>query len=496
MGKYKNAWNILSNYGNKVWSIVSIFIFIPIYIKFLGIESFAVIGFYTLLLGIISFADSGLTSAVIKEFSSTSKSDYKYSVLKLIEKYYIFICFSIALLIFVFSPLIAKYWLTSDTITILNLTYYIRLIGVGIVLQLLVSLYNGALFGLNHQVEANAYQIIWNVFKSLGAVFALLLINKSLEVFFIWQIVCNLIYVIFVRFRVIFRLRQLGVKLTMVINKIPKEIITYISGMILIAIVAAINTQADKIITSYLFPLKLYGYYTIASTLAQGPIMLGIPLAFSVFPLLSNLVSIRDYSKLKNTFLKSTFILNNLVILTGILLVLYTKEILIFWTKTSIEINYLDDILITSKLLIIGSVFLALQLLFYYGLLAFGETKYNIRQGIVQVLIGIPILYFLVNFFGTKGAGISWIIINLGSLVYLFFILTNKYLKINKLKFLSNNLIIPFFCSILICSIFYAFHINFIVSILISGILSVFVNVMIYNIINGYKTFSYSGILL
>jgi hypothetical protein len=40
-----------------------------LYIHYLGIESYAIIGFYTLLLGIISFADAGMSSAIIKEFS-------------------------------------------------------------------------------------------------------------------------------------------------------------------------------------------------------------------------------------------------------------------------------------------------------------------------------------------------------------------------------------------------------------------------------------------
>lgn len=493
--KYGNVWNILSNYGNKFWSIVSVFIFIPLYIKYLGVESFAVIGFYSLLLGIISFADSGLSSAVIKEFSSSNENDYKYSILRLIEKYYILICIFICAIIFVSAPIIAKYWLTSETIAIDDLTYYLRLISIGIVIQLLSLLYNGALFGLNYQLEANLYQIIWNIFKSLGVVLVLILVGKTLENFFIWQISCNIVYVIVIRFRVIFRLKQLDNKLNMVINKIPPDIIKYISGMILIAIVSAINTQADKIMTSSMFSLKVYGYYTLSSTLAQVPLMLAMPLAISMFPIFSKLASISETSKLKSTFEKSSFILNNLVILSGILLIFYMKDVLLLWTKNSIEIAYLQDVIISCKLLVIGSIFLSLQLIFYYVLLSYGKTKYTIVQGTIQLLIGIPILYFLVRKLGIVGAGVSWIIINVGSFIFLFLILSKKYLEFNRFGYLLNNIFVPLIISFGVSFFVYSLSFNFIISIFISGLISLFLNMIYYNIRNGHKIFSYSGLV-
>jgi O-antigen/teichoic acid export membrane protein len=499
MKKHENVWNILSNYGNKIWSIVSVFLFIPLYIKYLGIESFAVIGFYSLLLGIISFADSGLSSAVIKEFSSSSEYIYKYSVLRLIEKYYIYICVSIGVIIFAFAPIIAKYWLTSETIGLKDLTYYLRLIGIGIVIQLISSLYNGAMFGLGFQLEANFFQITWNVFKSLGVVLVLIFVGKTLEVFFIWQILCNLIYVLFLRYRVVYRLKQFEKHLGIIIDKIPRNIVAYISGMILIAIVSAINTQADKIITSYMFPLKIYGYYTISSTLAQVPLMLGMPLAISIFPIFSKFISTSELSRLKLSFEKSSFILNNLVLLAGILLILYTNEIVLLWTKNSIEKAYFHDVMISCKLLIIGSTFLSLQLIFYYVLLAFGRTKYNIIQGIIQVLIGIPFLYLFVSKLGIAGAGVSWIIINLGGFIFLFIVISKEYIKFSKMKYLLYNLFIPLFISLGTCLVLYFiainFSINFIITIIISGVLSLLLNFIYYNIRNRNKILNYSSLI-
>lgn len=78
--------NILSNYGNKLWGILSIYLFVPLYIQLLGVEAYGIISFYTVVLSIISLADLGLSSAVIKEFSTSSPDSYKYSIFRLIEK--------------------------------------------------------------------------------------------------------------------------------------------------------------------------------------------------------------------------------------------------------------------------------------------------------------------------------------------------------------------------------------------------------------------------
>lgn len=499
MSKSKSVLNIVSNYGNKLFSLISVFIFIPLYIKYLGIESYAVIGFYSLLLGIISFADSGLSSAIIKEFASTESSQYKYSILRLIEKRYILICITVTALIFLFSPLIAQQWLTSETIPENDLIYFLRLISVGISLQLLSSLYFGSIFGLGFQIEANLLQIIWNIFKSFLVVIALIFIDNNLEVFFIWQIVCNLFYILALRYRVIHHLKNYGLILIVIIKKIPKSILNYVGGMALIAIISSINSQADKIVTSSFFSLKIFGYYTVASTIAQIPVILAMPMTISLFPIISRIVSKSDIDELKTIFIKSTFILNSLIFIAMFALFFYTKELILLWTTNSVEISFRPEVIRSAKFLIIGSSLLALQLMFFYILLSFGKTKYNVMQGVVQILVGIPTLYFFVNKIGMSGGGISWILINLGGLIYLFIIVTKKYIKLNMLNYIYKNYLSPFIISLLVfIAFFYVYKmlsINFIIIIAMSSFFSILLNLLYYNIRNKLSLFNYKNII-
>ena len=187
--KSSNLANLFSNYGSKIWSILSGIVFIPIYINILGIENYAIIGLYSLLLGIISFADSGMSSAIIKEFSLDQDPSIKFSLLKKIENLYAIICLSIILVIIIFSGNLANIWLHSDKISKNNLSFYISLIGCGVCIQLLSSLYSGALFGLGKQVKANLFQVIWNVFKAGMIIPILIIFNLKIEFYLIWQII-------------------------------------------------------------------------------------------------------------------------------------------------------------------------------------------------------------------------------------------------------------------------------------------------------------------
>lgn len=494
-----NLVKLLSNYGSRVWSLVSVFIFIPLYIKILGSENYGLIGFYTLLLGIVGFADAGMTSAIIKEFSLEHDSNYKFSILRRLENIYWIVCLIIVLVVISFSGIISTYWLKPETISVEKLKYYVSLIGIGIVLQLLSSLYFGALFALNNQVKSNVIQLTWSFSRSAIVLLLLIFISPTLELYLWWQIFCNILYVLILRYYIIKELvKNSIIQLSVVLNKIPKHMVLYIKGMILIAIISAINIQADKIITSSLFRLDVFGFYNMASTLAQIPIIVGAPLISFVFPLLSRYAILEgedNIFKTKIIFEKIFFLINIAVISTSVLIIFYAKEIILLWTHGVIPTNIFSDIVLDVRLLIIGSFFLAIQFPFYYLLLAKGKTKYTIYQGVIQLIIGLPLLYICSSMYGLKGVPIPWVIINFGSFVYLMIIVFRYYLAINYKLFFLKIFLIPLVITIVCTMLFYLLFklslITFIPFVLISAVINFLLVLGITNKIDGNKLLSF-----
>ena len=485
--KSSNLSKLLSNYITRLWGLISVFIFVPIYISYIGIENYALIGFYTLLLGIISFADSGLSSAIIKEFALNHSASFKYSLLRNIENIYWSICLGICLIISGCSELISSKWLNSSTIEKDRLAYYVILIGIGVTVQLLSSLYFGSLFGLNKQVKANSLQIIWNLFRSAFVILLFIFIKPSLEVYFIWQIVCNVCYVTILRYLTIKELRKQEIFLRNILSSIPKHILKYISGMIVIAIISAVNTQADKIITSSFFSLKIFGYYNIVSILSQVAVILASPLTLFVFPLFSKFSFQKsDSEKLNICFEKISYLLHLIIFPASILMFLYAGEIIKLWTGKAIEVEMLPDLIVVLRFLTIGSLFLAMQFPIFYLFLSKGKTKYTIYQGLIQIFFGLPLLYLCASHYGLTGIGIPWVLINLGSLVYLYCVCFTRYLSIKQKFYFIHILIIPFIITISINGIMHIFfrstNLSFYYFFIFGGIFSIVVRIFIINI--------------
>lgn len=497
-----NLGRLISNYVARIWGLFSVFLFIPIYIEYLGVESYAIIAFYALLLGIVSFADAGMSSAVTKEFSKQSPINEKYSLLKIIEKNYILVCVVIALSVLFFSDFIASHWLKSEGINISDLSLYVKLIGIGISLQLLSSLYFGGLFGVNKQFEANTLQLLWSFSKSALVLLLLIFVKPSLTLFLIWQIFCNLVYVLVLRFylvkSIIFEAK--GHILNLVIKKLPSDIAKYIGGMTVIAVIASVNSQIDKIMASTYLSLKVFGYYSIASNLAQIPVLMATPLAVSVFPLFSRFSSKNFEDKTDLIYKKSSFVMHLVLIPVFLCLFVYTPELILMWVGNAIDVTWFDKIVYVMRLLLVGSFFLGLQFLPYYLLLSKGKTSYTIYQGLTQILIGVPLSFLLIKEFGMIGLAWVWIVINFGALLFLNVIIFKKYIK--GFSFISYTLK-TFIIVLLMSSFVFGFFaiinqymkIYFLIVLILSAVISIVLTLVLHNRLNQKSIFNVHGIV-
>ena len=146
--------NIIANVIGKLWSFVSIFLFIPLYVKILGIESYSIIAFYTVLQTFLTLVDVGLAATLNREFAKTTTSiSYKANLLRTFEYIYILLAGIICCCTFIFARQIASEFLNADTISTDNLTDYIRLMGLIVGCNIFVSLYQGGMAGLQNRLR-------------------------------------------------------------------------------------------------------------------------------------------------------------------------------------------------------------------------------------------------------------------------------------------------------------------------------------------------------
>ena len=398
--------NIVANYIGRIWGIISVFFFVPFYIRILGIESYAVINFYTVILSIMYFADGGLSATLNREIAIRDDKQYIGNMLFTIERVYLAICLFIVIIICSFSGIIATNWLNSQTISSDDLSVYISLMGVGVAFQLFTSLEISGLMGLEKQVLSNAIQITTSVFRS-AVVFVPLYFFPTLLTFFIWQVSINIIFFFITRYN-LWKFIKTNISYTFDLS-VLKTVGHFAGGMMLMAIISSLNTQIDKLVISKILSLKEFGYYSMASMLSQVPMMVISPMALALLPRMVRLNSNKDKEKLVKLFHVNSYILSTLATTFAVVLFLYTKDFVLIWTHDIFIANAIENV---TKILLLGGVFLSFQVMPYYLAIANGHTKTNVRLGIVEIICIIPVLIFFVKQFGIIGATFTWLIVN------------------------------------------------------------------------------------
>jgi O-antigen/teichoic acid export membrane protein len=293
--------NIAANFLGRFWSIISNFLFLPLYIHILGFENYSIISFTLVIAGFMAFLDSGLTSTLSREFAKNSALSEKIKTFITLETIYAIIVALVAILIIVFAPFIVEKWINLETNQ--NVTWLIRIISFDIAFQMLLRFYLGGLLGLEKQVKANILQVFWGVFRN-GLVLLVILFTPTLEVFFMWQSACTVVFALLYRF---YLTKELHEKPVFAFHfKIDKEVLNSIwkfaGGMLLISLVAGINTQLDKMTISKLLPLQELGYYTLAVSLATAIAVLINPIAMALLPRFTSLFSLNKKEDIISLF--------------------------------------------------------------------------------------------------------------------------------------------------------------------------------------------------
>lgn len=437
--------NIIANVFGRVWGVLSNFLFIPLYIKYLGFESYSVISFTLLLAGVMAILDSGLTATLSREFARTDNSkESKQKIYKSLESAYLFTILLCLGIIIIFSQQIAEN-LHLKTYSSTQIVFFLRIVSVDIAFQLIFRFYMGGLFGLEKQVSGNLYQVFWGVMRNAVAVL-IIYFYPSLTLFFIWQSFTT----VFVAFllkskldRIVFdKVLDFSFKID---GKIFSEVWKFAGGMMLISLIAALNTQMDKIVISKLMSLENLGYYTIAVSISQGLLVIVNPIATAILPRFTSFYSSNQMIEARKLFNLYSAIASILIFSFLGNLMFYSKEILWVWTG---DLQLAGKIFMLIPIVAASYAFIALQVIPYHVAIANGHTKLNNMIGIISVFITIPGYWFGIKYYGAVGAATVFLIVQLFTLIIYVFFINKKFIqeKIFRIIYLKH-MVLPFLVS-------------------------------------------------
>lgn len=420
--------NIVANLIGKFWSILSNFLFIPLYIHYLGFESYSIISFTLVIAGLMAVLDGGLTAPLSREFARHDKSqEDKIRVFKTLESSYFIIIGLCIILIFSSSGIIANKWLNLNTLNKDKISLFLKLISFDVGFQLLLRFYIGGLLGLEKQIKANLYQIGWGIFRN-GFVVMAIFIVPTLEMFFIWQTISTVVFAILIGLSL--RKELIGQYIFDFRPKIEKSVLKYIwrfsLGMMLISLVASLNTQIDKLAISKMLPVESLGYYTLAVSLSMGIFWLVSPISTASLPRFTALYSNGKTVEATKLFRKISLFVSILVFSLFANMAFFAKELIWVWTG---KIELAEHTFPLIPIIAFAYSMLSLQVIPFNIAIANGHTKLNNIIGLISILLTMPGYWLMTKYYGALGAayifcGVQFVT----TLIYLYFI-NKKFIK-------------------------------------------------------------------
>jgi len=451
--------DILFNIFNRAYSVIINIIFIPLYIKFLGIDYFGLIAFYTTLLGSLSLLDIGLSHTLSRELAlrSVNNTPHKETrdLIFSVELINWTISFLIGVSIFASSDLISLHWIHSQKIPIEVLKHVVLIMGMVIVFQWPSGLYLGALIGLEKQKISNIINILYLTFRSVGVI-VILNIKPSIEAYFFWQGLTTFIFTVFLR---IFTWKYLPSFITRPKFSLVelKKIWKFAAGIAGMSLIAFFITQFDKILVSKLVNLEQFGYYNLAFTVGGSLSIIVNSITSIIYPKLTKIVTRGDQSEIKDYFHKISKWMSIVSAPLGLFILFFSEEILYIWTKNEILAKQVAPML---RIVSLGTLFNCAMIMPYHLLLSFGNTKYDIYQNVMTIFLSVPLLFLLTNLLGAFGATLVWLFVNF---LYLFTycpLAINKYLKGEFFSWFFKDFLYPILVSLIFISIIKLFLIT------------------------------------
>ncbi len=428
-------------------------VFIPLYIHFMGIEAYGLVGFFSTLLSVFALLDMGLSSTLNRELARlTSKPGSEHQMQNLVRTlgfiYWAMAGF-IVVIVIALSAYLSQRWVRAENLSPGTIQQAVILMGIAIGLQWPVGFYSGGLMGLQRQVLLNAVNVVMATVRGIGAILILWLISPTIQAFFCWQIVASGLQTLLLG-GALWRSLPVGRKKAVFKFSILKDVWRFAAGMLGISILATLLTQTDKILLSRMLPLKMFGYYSLAGVVAMSLYRLIGPIFNGVYPRLTQLVTVNDQASLKALYHYSCQVMSVMILPAAMVLAFFSKSILLLWTQNPVTA---EQTYVLVSLLVIGTALNGLMSMPYALQLAHGWTKLGFYVNLVSVIVLVPLIFFMTRHFGAIGAAFVWVILNCGYVLINIQLMHRRLLPDETLRWYCQDVGIPMLCSVLTAGI-------------------------------------------
>ncbi len=435
--------NLIANYLGQGLSAIIGFLLIPVYISYLGIEAYGVIGFFALIQVWMSFWEAGFATILNKEFSKISSLidniNYLRTLLRSIELISIIIALIIMSLFYYSSGWLSKEWFSTESFSHETLSNALALMGIVFALKFIENLYKSVIIGLQKQVLLNIINFFMNMIRGVGAIIILATISNDLYSFFLWHVVFSVFSLVLTAY-VVYKLLPRSTKTIKISFDTLSPLKLFGGGVVLITLLNLLAVQSDKIILSKLLTLSEYGYYSLAVTAATVINMLLGPIVQAFFPKMCQTIAEDHDGNISRIYHISAQIVSVVFGGAAIFLIFNTKLFLLLWTKDALIVQRISTLV---QLLLVANLINGLIWIPFQAQLAYGWTSLIIKSHVTVIVLTIPCILYLTPIFGLNMAGFISILLNIFYFTVTIHYMHKKIMRTEKFEWYLNDVATP-----------------------------------------------------
>ncbi len=429
--------------------------FVPLYIKYLGIEAYGLIGIFALLQAWLSLLDMGMTPALGREMARFTGEPHDaqpiHNLLRSVEIIGCGVATLAALGIWVVSGWLASDWLRAEQLPTDSVAQAFVMMGVVTALRFVENIYRSSIVGLQKQVLLNVVTSLIATVRGLGAIGILVWISPSLEAFFVWQAAVSVSSVgLFAM--IVYRILPAAPSNSRFSLGALQGIWRFAGGMIGITFLALLLTQIDKILLSNLLSLKEFGYYTLAAAVANALYLFVNPITQAFYPRFCELIARNDEIGLVEIYHKGAQLVTVLMGSAAMILIFFGQTVLQLWTQDVVLAHKVAPLV---AVLALGTLFNGLMWVPYQMQLAHGWTSLAIKGNIVSVVIIVPAIFWATPKFGAIGAAWVWVALNAGYVLIGIHFMYRRMLGAEKWRWYFQDTLLPLAVAAFVAAVFH-----------------------------------------
>ena len=406
--------NILASYASQIYVTLIGIVMVPVYVKYMGVEAYGLVGIFAMLQALFQLLDIGLTPTMAREtarFNGGATDALSLRrLLRMLECVFVGVAVVGATLLAGGADIIAVRWLKVEHLPLAEVAHAIQLMALIVALRWVCGLYRGAINGFERQIWLGGFNATIATARFVVVIPMFIYVGTSPTHFFVFQLLvatAELIWLAAKTYSLLPRIGEVSKAMAQWDWKPLRSLLGFALSISATNLAWVLVTQTDKLVLSNLLPLTEYAYFTLAVLMASGVQIASAPLGSVLMSRMARLVAEQNQNGLIELYRSATRLITAILAPVVIVLALYSDKVLLAWTGNALISKEAAPIL---TLYALGNGILALTALPYYLQYAKGELKLHVIGNIIFIFLLIPALVWAVDVYGAVGAGYAWLV--------------------------------------------------------------------------------------